>query len=62
MIHYKVTKKDIGELVSEYPHSPEDQEQSQVDFLEDMLSQGLDLVSRDGMSSGWFYTFRIVAK
>lgn len=62
MIHYVVELHGVGDLVTAYPHSPEDQQQSITDYLEDKLANyGLALVSTIGDSSiRW--VFRVVAQ
>lgn len=62
MQHFQVELTSLGALVGLYPHSPEDQIQSQMDYLEDKLSQGFEFVSRDGSASSWYYTFRVIGK
>jgi hypothetical protein len=62
MSHYLTEETNLGALASAYPHSPENDAQSQTDYLEDKLSQGYEFVFRDGSSSGWTYIFRVVAK
>lgn len=64
MQHYLVQRQTYGDLVTNYPHSPEDQEQSFMDYLEDMLSQGYELVSHTvyGGTSFYHLVFKVVAK
>lgn len=62
MTHYLIEVKGLGTLVSEFPHSPEDDNQSQMDYLEDKLANGYEFVFRDGTSSAWTFMFRVVGK
>ncbi len=62
MQHYKLVKTTLGDMATNYPHSPEDQPQSYEDYLEDMLSQGFELVTFSHDSSWIYLAFKVVAK
>ncbi len=52
MQHYKVKfNYSYADASTDYPHSPEDYDASLQDFLEDMRSQGWELVSHGSASS-----------
>lgn len=65
MKNYVTVRKNYGDLTSEYPHSPEDQEQSFVDYLEDQLdNNGLRLISHGwyGGTSFCHFVFEVVGQ
>ncbi len=64
MTHFHTDRQSYGDLTTNYPHSPEDQEQSVRDYLEDMLSQGYEPVSHAwyGSTSFIHFIFRVAAK
>lgn len=63
MTYFHTERQTYGDLTTNYPHSPEDQEQSFRDYLEDMLSQGYEVVSHAWYSTAFVHViFRVVAK
>lgn len=63
MIHYFTENRGLGDLVTAYPHSPENQDQSIVDYLEDKLANGYELVSFSWYDTGYMrFIFKVVAK
>lgn len=62
MQHYKVEQQSYGDLQTNYPHTPTDNLQSISDYLEDMLSQGYELVSTWDHANGPYFAFRVSAK
>lgn len=61
MIHYDYQEKTWASLESGYPHTPIDDRQSFIDYLEDQLVNGLELVSFTGANPMQF-VFRVIAK
>lgn len=64
MQHYLTERVTYGDVTTNFPHSPEDQEQSMMDYLEDKLSNGYRLVSTSwyGGTSFLHCIFEVVAK
>lgn len=63
MTRYLTERVTYGELTTNFPHSPEDQEQSFVDYLENKLDSGYALVSHTWYSTGFAHcVFKVVAK
>lgn len=63
MQHYKTVVYDgLGDLLSAYPHSPEDRAQSFNDLLEDQFGQGWEFVSHSDGPYGEIFVFRANAQ
>lgn len=62
MQNFLVEKQPLGDIESNYPHSPTDVPLSIQDYLEDMLSQGFALISTSDAANGPYWIFRVVAK
>lgn len=45
MQHYLVERTAVGDLLSAFPHSPEDRLQTYEDYLEDKFASGWSVVS-----------------
>ena len=45
MVHYKVEIAEYTDLITNYPHSPDDVKTSFSEFLEDRWSEGWELIS-----------------
>ncbi len=65
MQHFYSESFTLGDLLTAYPHSPEDRAATFQDYLEDKLSQGYDFIGTSGYYGGTGpaqFFFKVVAK
>jgi len=62
MTNYFTEEQQLDDLLTNYPHSPEDQDQSITDYLEYQLTQGYSLVGTLSDTAHWKFIFKVVAK
>lgn len=58
MMRFKVELKSVSDLVTDYPHSPQDQQQSITDYLEAQLADGWEFAGVVSSDSNWRWIFR----
>lgn len=62
MVHYKVDFQTTGDLVTNFPHSPQDIPASIQDYLEDKWASGWELSSAAGDSTTIRFYFKANAQ
>ncbi len=63
MQHYHVEKAFLGDILTEFPHTPDDHALSVQELLEDRLASGYELVQMaEYADSFYLLIFKVVAK
>jgi len=63
MQHLLIERVTFGGVTTSFSHSPEDQDQSMLDYFEDKLETGYELVSATWYSTSFLYcVFKVVGK
>ncbi len=63
MQHYDYENTTLLDIMSAFPHVPDDQRQSILDYIEDKLASGLELAAYSQTDGGrMVFFFKVVAK